>query len=236
MFFQTGEPHRATPLWPLPLAFRYNVNGSDLKWKFFCSDGAETGWKTHDRETHERFHLRTPSSAASYIIFQLFFLNSGRLSASLTEPRRPLAVAFIQLQRPWEPWVGGKSGSVVFSQLLISPWVRTDEMCFVYNLDTDLFALCCFSWRKTKKKTKKKRKKEMEDWQSSVKVFWTEGKVCNWGPWREFSLCVKKNYSWKFCFVGAPRLFSKHQVISLFFLISNTTRLHLLIAWTPHPP
>lgn len=160
MFFQTGEPHRATPLWPLPLAFRYNVNGSDLKWKFFCSDGAETGWKTHDRETHERFHLRTPSSAASYIIFQLFFLNSGRLSASLTEPRRPLAVAFIQLQRPWEPWVGGKSGSVVFSQLLISPWVRTDEMCFVYNLDTDLFALCCFSWRKTKKKTKKKEKRK----------------------------------------------------------------------------
>lgn len=56
----------------------------------------------------------------------------------------------------------------------------------------------------------------MEDWQSSGKVFWTEGKVCNWGPWRESSLYVKKNYSWWFCFVRGLWLFSKHQVISFF--------------------
>lgn len=89
----------------------------------------------------------------------VFFLNSGRLSASLTEPCRPLAVGFIQLQRPWEPRVGGKSGSVVFSQPLISPWMRTDEMCFVYNLDADLFALCRFFPEGKMKKKKKERGK-----------------------------------------------------------------------------
>lgn len=100
-------------------------------------------------------------------------------------------------------------------------------MCFVSNLDAHLFAFCHFSWRKTKqrKRPKKKGKKEMEDWQSSGKVFWTEGKVCNWGPWRESSLYVKKNYSWRFCFVRGLWLFSKHQVIFFFLNFKHD--------WTP---
>lgn len=72
---QTGEPQRATPLWHLPLA----VSGSDLKWRLFSSDGAETGWTTHNFQTHERFHPRT----ASCITFQLVFFSEFCLSFSL---------------------------------------------------------------------------------------------------------------------------------------------------------
>lgn len=54
--------------------------------------------------------------------------------------------------------------------------------CASPNLDVARLPLCCFSCRK----------KKMAGWQSGVKVFWSEEKVCNWGPWAGSLHCTSR--------------------------------------------
>lgn len=148
-----------------------------------------------------------------------FFQNSGHLSASLTKPCRPLAVGFIQLGVLESQELGVRAALYSYSPSFLSG--RGHLKCASSITLTLNYSPCAtFSEEKTKNDQKK-----LEDWQSSVKVFWTEKKVCNWGPWRESSLYVKKNYSWRFCFVEGLLFFSKHRVISLFFNFQHH--------WTP---
>lgn len=62
---------------------------------------------------------------------------------------------------------------------LVSPWVKTDEMGFVFNLDAHLFAFCHFSWRKTKQRRDQKKKKGKRKWRTgspAEKCFGLRGK------------------------------------------------------------
>lgn len=57
--------------------------------------------------------------------------------------------------------------------------------CASPNLDVARLPLCCFFLQK-------KKEKKMAGWQSGVKVFWSEEKVCNWGPWAGSLHCTSR--------------------------------------------
>lgn len=110
--------------------------------------------------------------------------------------------------------------------------------CASPNLDVARLPLCCFSCRKKKKK--------MAGWQSGVKVFWSEEKVCNWGPWAGSLHCTSRRIiAWGYkkkeevFFQGGGILFSMPNYcfsIPSFlppFLFQNTTGFYWLIHWTP---
>lgn len=69
----------------------------------------------------------------------------------------------------------------------------------------------------------------MEDQQSSVKVFWTEGKVCNWGLEGSLHCMSRRIIAGGSASSGDRGSFQNTSHFS-FSLISNTTGLHLLIA------
>lgn len=223
---------RVTPLCPAPLLSDITlIIYMVLNWNETFS--AKTEWKTHKTARPlEQFHLGALSSASFLQLFFSFFFYSSEFWPSFSNVNEAAQVArsgHHPARASFRAMIWRKQQLCCILTALTSPWVKTDEMCFLCNLDVDLFAFGCFYWQK-----KEKKKKEM-DCRSSVKVFWTEGNVCNWGPWRESSLYVMKNYGWRLDFVRGLRLFSKHSVIYFSFLISNETGLHLLIAWTPHP-
>lgn len=86
--------------------------------------------------------------------------------------------------------------------------------CASPNLDVARLPLCCFSCRK----------KKMAGWQSGVKVFWSEEKVCNWGPWAGSLHCTSRRIiAWgykkkKKCFFKEGGFFSVCQITAFPFL------------------
>lgn len=140
----------------------------------------------------ELFHLCTsPSSASLFASLRAFSLFLLRCCSEFW-PLSPSASLGAQvahtgltslLQRPWEPELEVRVGLLYSCSSRFSLGkTRWNALRLTLTLLDSLSAVF----------PAEKKKKKMAGWQSGVKVFWSEEKVCNWGPWAGSLHCTSR--------------------------------------------